>query len=73
MSAAPHAGPESEIQTKLSLDIASLIPATGFAHLATGGPAPQCVRLMVNSTASSSACFIGAAGNSASASLAMEP
>ena len=36
-------------------------------------PPPQCVRSMENSTASSSACFIGEAGNSASASLAMAP
>jgi len=33
----------------------------------------QFVRSIENSTASSSACFIGAAGNSASASFAMAP
>jgi hypothetical protein len=34
---------------------------------------PQLLRVMQNSTASSSASFIGEAGNSASASVAMAP
>ena len=46
------------------------VRATALGQLAS---CAQCVRAMQNSTVSSSACFIGEAGNSASASLAMAP
>ena len=48
---------------------AQILSRTGWR----GSSCAQCVLAVQNSTASSSACFIGEAGNSASASRAMAP